>query len=101
MIDLMGEVSPRLERRIRRDYEQDTADDVLTALADIPESLPLAEKQDAERLQASVVLGHAATWEAVVRRVVLIRRDWRDSLMASGLAHGNWPERLDEELGPA
>ena len=70
-------------------------------MADIPESLPLAEKQDPERLQAAVVLGHDATLEAVVRRLRTLRQDWRDGLVAAGLAQPDWPRRLDDELGPS
>ena len=29
------------------------------------------------------------------------RIDWRDVLVAAGLAHEDWPERLDTYLGPA
>jgi hypothetical protein len=97
----MTEVTPRLARRIRRDYGPRVADEVLRAMSDIPESLPRAEKQDAERLQAAVVLGHAGTWGAVVSRLRLLRRDWRDGLVSAGLAHADWPRRLDEELGPS
>jgi hypothetical protein len=95
------EVTARLARRIRRDFEPGTADEVLRAMADIPESLPLAEKQSAERLQAAVILGHDGSWASVVRRIATLRRDWRDGLMAAGLANGDWPERLDDELGPS
>lgn len=95
----MAEVTPRLERRVLRDYDPQTAAQVLEALAGIPESLPLAEKQGAERLQASVVLGHDANWAAVTRRLILVRRDWRDGLVAAGLAQPDWPERLDDALG--
>jgi hypothetical protein len=97
----MSEVTPRLERRIRRDYGPGIADEVLQAMADIPESLPLADQQSAERLQAAVVLGHAGTWESVVRRLGTLRRDWRDGLAAAGLENGDWPRRLDDELGPS
>lgn len=30
----------------------------------------------------------------------LSRLDWRDALVAGGLADEDWPERLDKELGP-
>jgi hypothetical protein len=96
----MTEVTPRLARRIRGDYAPGTGEGVLAAMADIPESLPLAEKQSAERLQAAVVLGHDGSWASVVRRIAILRRDWRDGLMAAGLADGDWPTRLDDELGP-
>jgi hypothetical protein len=96
----MSEVTPRLARRIRRDYGPGIADEVFEAMADIPEALPLAGKQSSERLQAAVVLGHTGTWESVVRRLTVLRQDWRDGLVAAGLENGDWSRRLDDELGP-
>jgi hypothetical protein len=96
----MAAMSDRLWRRILRDYDEENADELRRALADVPEGLPLGEKQDPERMQAAAVLGHDGTWPSVERRLRTLRRDWRDALVAAGLAHGDWPQRLDAELGP-
>jgi hypothetical protein len=47
--------STRLERRVRRDFG-DNALLVLAELATVPETLPLADKQDPERIQAALVI---------------------------------------------
>ena len=96
----MSEVSPRLLRRIRRDHDPATVAWILAELADVPEGLPLGERQDPERMQAALVVGHDGSRERLERRLTTLRRDWRDALMAAGLAQPDWPERLDDELGP-
>ncbi|WP_233521588.1 hypothetical protein [Streptomyces triticagri] len=53
-----------------------------------------------ERVQAAVVLAARGSVRGFVDAVQLARLDWRDLLMAAGLAHRDWPERLDAELGP-
>jgi len=83
-----------------RDYDAGTVAELMRELADVPEGLPLGEKQDAERLQAAVILGHDGTWTSVDRRLRMLRQDWRDALVAAGLAQPDWPERLNVELGP-
>lgn len=95
----MAEVSERLARRVQADFSAADATRVLESLRSIPETLPLADKQSAERLQTAVVLrarGDHARFGAAMAEA---RRDWRDLLMGAALAHGDWPERLDEELG--
>jgi hypothetical protein len=96
----MAEMSERLRRRILRDYEEGTANELFRMLADVPEGLPLGEKQDPERMQAAAVLGHDGSWPSLERRLRTQRRDWRDALFAAGLAQPDWPELLDVELGP-
>jgi len=96
----MAEVSARLATMVEADFSPHDAEQVMEALRGIPESLPLGEKQDAERLQTAVVLsarGDLRRFEAALREA---HRDWRDVLMSADLAHGYWPDRLDAELGP-
>jgi hypothetical protein len=97
----VAEMSDRLRKRIDRDYDEGTAAELHRRLADVPEGLPLGERQDPERMQAAAVLGHDGSWTSLERRLLTLRRDWRDALMAAGLAQPDWPARLDAELGPA
>ena len=89
----------RLARRVRTDFGGHSQA-VLAELATIPETLPLADKQDPERLQAAVVLSARGSIERVATSLARARTDWRDALMAGGLANGDWRQRLDRELGP-
>jgi hypothetical protein len=46
----------------------------------------------------STVLASAGQWDRFLSIVRLLRLDWRDVLVAGGLANADWPARLDEEL---
>jgi hypothetical protein len=60
-----------------------------------------ADRQlSSERVQAAVVLAARGDEELLTEAVDLARADWRDVLVAAGLADGNWQHRLDEVLGP-
>jgi hypothetical protein len=87
----------RLVGRIARDFDPPRVPDVVRCLDD------LAEKdycrQDPERVQAALVLAAAGDYRRFVSMVTLLRTDFRDALLAGGLGHGDWPERLDAELG--
>jgi hypothetical protein len=87
-----------LERRVRGDFGGD-ADEVLALLTTIPESLPLGERQSAERIQAAVVVAAQGNLTQFPTWLDIARTDWRDALMGAGLAHADWPHRLDEEFG--
>jgi hypothetical protein len=91
--------SARLQRRIIADFGPE-ASEILEAVCSVPESLPLADKQDSERLQAALVMPARGSAADVTNRLRLARADWRDALVAAGLADGDWIQRLDVELGP-
>jgi hypothetical protein len=65
----------------------------------VPERLPLCG-QDAERVQASLVLTAHADYGRFLAALQLAREDWRDALVGSGLGDDDWPERLTDTLGP-
>jgi hypothetical protein len=96
----VAHVSARLTRRIRRDFLPDLADTVIRQLTGLPAALPLCG-QDAERIQASIVLTAQADYRRFLAAVQLAREDWRDVLVGSGLADDDWPERLTDALGPS
>jgi hypothetical protein len=92
----VAELTPRLSKRIRRDFPTGTADKVAGYLAS------LADEdfggQDAERVQAAIVLASAGRWDRFLSVFGLLKLDWRDVLVAGGLANADWPTRLDAEL---
>ena len=54
-----------------------------------------------ERVLAAVLVlirGDPGRLETSIR---IAERDWRDALVWGGLGDPDWPERLDEMLGPA
>lgn len=96
----MGEPSARIARRVRADLGAD-ADEALRLLADLPETLPLGAGLDPDRVHGALVLAAGGDLARLREAVELARTDWRDALVAGGLAHTGWEQRLDAELGPA
>lgn len=94
----MHEVSDRLTSWIPRHFDPGTAQRVLAVLRELPPEV--IGGQDVERVQAAMVLHAAGDWAHVEDNLAVARRDWRDGLVGGGLGNVDWPQRLDEELGP-
>jgi hypothetical protein len=92
------EVSDRLARRVIREFPAGTAERVLQALRNLPSEL--VGGQDAERVQAALVLRAQGDWLRFLATRDLAERDWRDALVAADLADEDWQERLAANLGP-
>ena len=92
-------VTPRIERYVREHFGPEDAQRVLHALRDW--RISYVEEPPGERLTAAVVLAGDGRRADVEGALQLAEVDWRDLLVAGGLAHGDWPQRLDELMGPA
>ncbi|WP_369248528.1 hypothetical protein [Streptomyces sp. R41] len=93
-------ISARLQERIRRDFpDADVARGVVGGLRVLAVELE-DSRQSSERLMAAAVLIAAGDVDRFRSAVRLARADWRDLLMAGELGHEDWPQVLDEELGP-
>lgn len=89
-------MTQRLINRIERDFTPDDARAVIGWLNGLaPDSFG---RQDPERIQASLVLAASGDLSRFVACVDLLRLDWRDALVAGGLADSNWPDRLNAAL---
>jgi hypothetical protein len=91
-------ISLRLEARVRRDYPPQTTEEVIAFLRTVSDD-HAASRQDPERLQAAAFIlleGDVSR----IPRVKMLVRDWRDSLVWAGLGQPDWPDRLNEMLGP-
>lgn len=97
-------ISPltRLERRIRRDFpEPGSAHGVLWLLSGLPRKAGYdPEMLASERVQAAIALLAHGDLARLRQALDLAATDWRDLLVAAGLADGDWPARLARELGP-
>lgn len=93
----MAKVSQRLQRRVQQDFGGEAAQ-VLAELEQLPESLPLAEQQNPERIQAAIVLPSEGDLESFWELVELAHLDWRDLLLAAELADQNWSQQLQALL---
>ena len=97
----MAVSEPRLARRVLRDFpEPGSAPEVLRLLADLAAGSS-DEMLVSERVQAAVVLVAHGDIRRLRPAIDLAAKDWRDVLVAAGLADAGWPRRLDEELGRA
>ena len=96
----MTTTETRLQRRIRLDFpEPGSAQEILRLLADLPRQTG-DNTLGTERVHAAIILLAQRDIMRFRRALTLSTRDWRDVLVAAGLADDDWPTRLDQELGP-
>ena len=93
------QVSRRLERWISHAFVPGSREQVIAQLTEL--SPAQIGGQDAERVQAALVVRTAGDWDRFVAARRLLDRDWRDVLVGAGLADADWPDRLDAILGIA
>lgn len=55
---------------------------------------------DSERVRAAIVFTASGNMGRLRAELDLARIDWRDVLMNGGLAHEDWPAKLDRDLVP-
>jgi hypothetical protein len=94
------DISPRLEARVRRDFADPAADEVMAFLQTVPDIL-IRSRQDPERLQAAAFILLEGDLQRIPKVREILMRDWRDLLVWAKLGHGDWPDRLNEMLGAA
>jgi hypothetical protein len=82
--------------RVRRDFGPARSNEVIEWLAGL--ELERFGGQDPERVQAALVLAAAGDYDRFLGGVQLFCSDWRDVLVAGGLAHADWRDRLAAEL---
>lgn len=92
----MADVTARLRKRIDREFPAGTAEEVARSLAGLPADA--FGGQDQERVMAGVILASDGQWERFRAALRLATVDWRDVLVAGGLADADWPARLEAEL---
>jgi hypothetical protein len=97
----MADNPSRLERRIQRDFPAPgSANGVLRLLAELPSRAGYDhEALASERIQAAAVLLADGNLRRLRQALELAAQDWRDLLVAAGLANADWPQRLNDELG--
>lgn len=98
----MDEVSERVRRRVRRDFPHQD-EQVIEALAGLTVREFPKEPRDSialERIQVAALVLARGDLPKLDEAVVLGHKDWRDLLVAAGLADEGWRERVDAELTP-
>ena len=89
----MAVVEDRLKRRIQNDFPAPGSADEIIRL--------VGEASESERIQAAIVFSARGDLDRLRQAIALTEMDWRDTLVAGGLEHNDWRERLDFALGPA
>jgi hypothetical protein len=92
-------ISSRLEARVRRDLSPLATEKVIAFLRTVT-NVHVASRQDPERLQTAAFILLEGDMRRIPHVQEILARDWRDILVWSGLGHSNWPDRLNEMLGP-
>jgi hypothetical protein len=96
-------LTPRLAAKVELDFPDVDRPGVTYALERVGLGSWLATQPPVgrERVLAAVLVltrGDPGRLEESIR---IAERDWRDALVWAGLGQPDWPERLDEILGPA
>lgn len=95
------QISARLHERIRRDFpDADIARGVVYALRAMAVEHDDGSPRGTERLLAAAVFFAAGDVDRLYSAIREARRDWRDLLVAGGLAHDDCFQVMDAELGP-
>ncbi|MFS8101310.1 hypothetical protein LFM09_29710 [Lentzea alba] len=88
------ELTGRVKARVRTYFPAEDVEEALAELAGVETG-----GQDVERVHAAVLLAAMTSLERLKELVALSRVDWRDVLVAGGLADGDWRGRLERGLG--
>lgn len=88
------ELTGRVKARVRTYFRAEDVEEALAELAGAETG-----NQDPERVHAAILLAAVTSLDRLKELVALSRVDWRDVLVAGGLADGDWPRRLERELG--
>lgn len=84
-------------KRIRAEFAPGTAEEVVRRLRALPKDR--FGGQDAERMQAALVVQSGGSWSSFKDGLGLLERDWRDVLVRGGMADQDWPMVLSRKLG--
>ncbi|HEY2795449.1 MAG TPA: hypothetical protein VGJ28_24015 [Micromonosporaceae bacterium] len=92
-------ITVRLDARVRRDFPDSSESQAVRAILD-ELIADLGPDGESERIPAAVLVLADGDSNRFLEAVALARLDWRDVLVASGLADADWADRLDAELEP-
>jgi hypothetical protein len=88
-------VSPSVRDEVRARFTDQDAVDVERLLGAIDLSLnEPAQRRERDRVHLGILLLAGGSFERFARVLALAATDWRDVLVAAGLANDNWPEVL-------
>jgi triosephosphate isomerase len=89
-------ITSRIAARIEEQYGDD-ASSVCVLLEEA--EVRVFHEAAIERITAAVVILAGGSVDKLLDAIRLMEADWRDLLVASGLAHADWPSDLDDIFG--
>jgi hypothetical protein len=97
------ELTARLARKVEDDFAEVDRPGVIHALerVNLGSWLSTQPPVGRERVLTAVLVLTRGEPARLAESIRIAERDWRDALVWAGLANGDWPQRLDELLGPA
>ena len=88
-------MSPLVRNEVRARFTGQDAVDVERLLGAIELSLnEPAQRRERDRVHLGILLLAGGSFERFARELALAAADWRDLLVAAGLANEDWPEVL-------
>ena len=95
-------LTPRLTRKVEVDFAEVDRPTVIHALERVNLGSWLSTRPPVgrERVLAAILVLTRGELARLGDSIRIAERDWRDALVWAGLAQPDWPERLEELLGP-
>ena len=89
-------VSPRIAERVARDFKANVQVDVLELLESVAKDRSHVYDTDAgrERIHAAMLILARGNVDTLLHAASEAEMDWRDLLVAAGLEHDDWPQRV-------
>jgi hypothetical protein len=84
--------------RVRRDFPAEEVAAVVARLSSL--DLPLSGDGPHTRVEAALLVIAAGSWSRFARAAADAELDWRDTLVAAGFEHEDWPAKVDAFLAP-
>jgi len=97
------ELTPRLTRKVEVDFAEVDRPAVIHALerVNLGSWLSTQPPVGRERVLAAILVLTRGELARIAESIRIAERDWRDVLVWAELGQPDWPERLDDLLGPA
>ncbi len=99
--ELREGLTPRLHEYVERTYADASVAAVIEGLGELADAGYDPAMMRSERVFAAAVILGDGDLDQFGMAVDLGLTDWRDLLVAAGLADEDWPEVLDDILGPS
>ncbi|TFG69078.1 MAG: hypothetical protein E4H24_01765 [Thermomicrobiales bacterium] len=91
-------ISPRVADRVARDFLGKRTSQVLELLSSL--DLGGTSIEGDERICGAILIIADGDLDRLINAAAEAEIDWRDVLVLAGLENEDWPQRLDDVLGP-